>query len=389
MIGKLNIRGVIGMGGISLLDVITQVTAQKDAVEFEVYITSPGGEVQVGFDINAYLKSLGSKITTVIQGQCASIATVIALAGSSRKMETGSEFFIHNPWATVEGDADQLQEYSDAIRDTEKKLIDFYSKNTSITKEGLDALMKQQTGLTPEQALQLGFITEIIPQGAEKFAPLKAVAIITKTETMTKEAKAIIESNKTVIESIKTFIAKVTKAIAGEEPKVVNMDLTTTEGVELHVETSVEGEINIGDAVTDKDGNDTPDATYNFPDKSVMVTDADSKVKEYTKAEAAADPAAPTPEEALATASAKIVELEASNKELVEGLTVSNNALKEFDTKMNTLSNYKPKAIKVIVKAKEEPKIENKVEEGKERKKEYKPALTLDEKIAAAKSEKK
>src|SRR5690625_5103242 len=74
---RLNEKGEVEEKGVELLDVILQVKNQPKAESFTVYINSPGGYVDVGFEIHDYLKSLGKPIKTVGQGMVASIATVI------------------------------------------------------------------------------------------------------------------------------------------------------------------------------------------------------------------------------------------------------------------------------------------------------------------------
>ena len=95
MTGNIYINGSIGTfydengnvldQGVNLLDVILQVKNQPKAEAFKVYIDSPGGYVDVGFEIYDYLKSLNKPITTIGQGLVASIATVIFMAGGHKK----------------------------------------------------------------------------------------------------------------------------------------------------------------------------------------------------------------------------------------------------------------------------------------------------------------
>jgi ATP-dependent protease ClpP protease subunit len=200
MIGHIYINGLIGSFkdevGVELIDIVSQVQRQRDAEEFIVHINSKGGDIDKGYDIYNYLKNLPQRITTEINGMCASMATVIALAGEKRVMVEGSQFMIHNPWAAeVNGDADELLSIHEAMRGEEDKMIAFYADHTGILKEGLDALMKAETYLTPEKALELGFITEIKP-----FQAIKAMAFkkeeVQKENTMAKVGKEILDTIK-------------------------------------------------------------------------------------------------------------------------------------------------------------------------------------------------
>lgn len=150
--------------GVELLDVIEQVESFPDATELEVEINSPGGYADVGDSIYEYLKSQkakGKKITTIQTGLIGSIATKIFLVGDRRIVDDRYQFWIHNPYmADVTGDQDQLREMASSLQKTETELRKFYAEFTSISDEGLDSLMKIETGLTADQCVKFGFATE-------------------------------------------------------------------------------------------------------------------------------------------------------------------------------------------------------------------------------------
>lgn len=162
-------------GEVTLTDVRNQYEAQKNAEKIVVHIHSPGGYVTEGFAIHDYLRSLGKPITTIVEGMCYSIATVIALAGDVRKMTSNSDFMIHNPWGGASGESDEIQKYADDLRKTEKKAADFYAAKTNITSDEALQLMKAETFMTAEEALSKGFITEIatVMKAVAKFNPNK------------------------------------------------------------------------------------------------------------------------------------------------------------------------------------------------------------------------
>jgi len=172
VIGKISIRGHIGPSyvdekgifhkGVVLLDVIDQVMSQSLATSFEVDVDSPGGFVDIGNDIYNYLVDLDKTrpVTTLQKGLVGSIATKIFLAGSTRLVDDRYEFWIHNPFKEkVTGDADQLRAEADATEKTEKDIRKFYGSFTPMGDVAIDALMKQETGLTADQCIKYGFAT--------------------------------------------------------------------------------------------------------------------------------------------------------------------------------------------------------------------------------------
>ncbi len=185
MTGIVNIFGIIGempdeSGNIitpntTFLEVARQVEAQKEANKFNAHINSPGGYVTVGDDIIEsleHLKKNGKAVNTYCEGECASMATKVFLVGEKRVIRPGTLFMIHNPGTGLEhGDADDFEAYSKAIRSLENDMIKFYHDKTGTSKETLKTLMKNETTLTPEQAVEFGFATHI-----EEKVHLNAVA---------------------------------------------------------------------------------------------------------------------------------------------------------------------------------------------------------------------
>lgn len=175
MTGIVNIYGVIGempdeSGKIitpntTFLEVARQVESQKESTKLNVHINSPGGYVQEGNDVYESLenqKKNGKTINTYCEGECASMATKLFLVGEKRVIRPITEFMIHNPSAGLKkGDADHFEAYSKAMRGLENDMIKFYHEKTGTSKETLKTLMKKETTLTPEQAVEFGFATHI------------------------------------------------------------------------------------------------------------------------------------------------------------------------------------------------------------------------------------
>lgn len=202
--GSIYIHGLIGSfldpetkqetHGVDLLNVISQVKSQPDALSFLVKVGSPGGLVDTGNQIYDYLMSLkqkGIKINTItdsyispegeIKQGVGSIATKIFLAGDERSIVDGHEFFIHNPWNQPEaGDSNHQAVELASLRQTEAELRNFYQTHTKITDVGLKGLMDNETGMNADQAVTLGFATK-------KVKTSKVQAFAFKQNTMSKE----------------------------------------------------------------------------------------------------------------------------------------------------------------------------------------------------------
>lgn len=217
MIGQINIKGIIGKD-VSLADIISQANKIKDASGYKVILNSVGGSVKVGKDIYNYLKSLGLPIDMVGVDKVASIATIIFMAGTTRRVEKGTRFFIHLPNAPqIENATSQdLEDYSKELKKIEIEVIQFYVENTGITKEGIEPMLQDETFLDSEQLFNMGFTT------VNDSIPLEAVAYL--DENKFKKKKIMTDTKKEQANNIMAMIAKFFKGAASEMKMVLTAD---------------------------------------------------------------------------------------------------------------------------------------------------------------------
>jgi len=178
-----NIFGEIGWEN-NLQSVSAQTKSATKDDYIILHIHSPGGEVNEGFAIYDHLVGLGIDGETRIEGHCASIATVPAMAYKKRTITENSNFFVHNPWTLVEGDASALQDTAEQLKTIENRIAAFYSKVTGKTVEDMLALMAIANEIKPTQAKELGFVTDII-KPVMAMASLKSNNQINKNQTET------------------------------------------------------------------------------------------------------------------------------------------------------------------------------------------------------------
>ena len=221
------IYGEIGYD-VSAIDVVNQIRDLEPGSDLTLKIHSPGGSVYEGFAIHELLTNSGHNITTIGEGLVGSIATVIFMAGKQRKLTKMSRFFVHMPLVMhAEGNADNLEETVKDLREWEKLLVDFYSTRTKAGKRQLKELLKAETEMSAQNALDLGFATEILE-------PVMALATFKQNnEEMAR-------------------LSDVLKGLLGKE-EVVNLELSTDTGETLKINTqekhpAIGQEVMIGDA---------------------------------------------------------------------------------------------------------------------------------------------
>jgi len=172
--GALEVRlyGVIGEtwygDGTSARRLCNDIAA-ADPSEVTVRINSPGGSVTDGLTIYNYLRGLraqGIPVITVIDGMAASIASVIALAGTQVRMNRAAFFHIHDPFSFVEGRAEEMRAAADDLDKVTATLAGVYAEKTGKPEAEIRDLMRGKPGFdgtlfTSSEALVAGFVDEI------------------------------------------------------------------------------------------------------------------------------------------------------------------------------------------------------------------------------------
>tara|TARA_B100001250_G_scaffold409590_1_gene434261 strand:+ start:7493 stop:8497 length:1005 start_codon:yes stop_codon:yes gene_type:complete len=129
--------------------------------DLNVHINSLGGSVFDGIAIYNALKNFKGKVTTKVEGIGASIASVIALAGDSIEMADNSLLMIHNPYAMVGGDSQEMRKTAELLDKIKNEIIGIYESKTGLTSEVLNSMMDEETWFNSSEALESNFIDSV------------------------------------------------------------------------------------------------------------------------------------------------------------------------------------------------------------------------------------
>ena len=126
-----------------------------------VHINSYGGEVAESLAIVANLVQSGKEVVTYDDGFACSAAANIFMAGTRRVMAPSSVLMIHNASSGCYGNAAEMRKHADDLGLINDQTVKLYTEKVSISEEEVRALFDAETFLSPEQALAMGFATEI------------------------------------------------------------------------------------------------------------------------------------------------------------------------------------------------------------------------------------
>lgn len=287
----------------------------------DVRIHCDGGSVVEGWGIYDRLRATGKDITCTVEGNAASMATVILMAAPKerRRAYKNAQICVHNPWvpAYALGDtltAAELEKAASDLKETQEKMLDLYVERCECNKEEMQALMDEDKFIGVDRAMELGLIGEIIaPASAKK----QGLVFNNKKENKMAEKNEKVEVKASLLDRA---LAKL--GLKNIEELAKGLDLSTSDGQTLTVERE-EGEPQIGDKAS-------PDGTFEMPDgktivvKDGVITDIQTSSSGGSKGEEGSE------------LEKRVAELENEVKELQEKLESSENARKQAEAMAKT-----------------------------------------------------
>lgn len=131
----------------------------------DVRICSYGGSVFAGNAIysvlNTFREEKNVTINVYIDGIAASMATGISCVGDKVYISENGTFMIHDPIASVTGNANDFKKGIELLEHAKETLISNYMHRFNAGEEKLRELMSAESWLTAEEAKNYGFVDEI------------------------------------------------------------------------------------------------------------------------------------------------------------------------------------------------------------------------------------
>lgn len=240
----------------------------EDDKTIDIHIHCRGGNVIEGWAIYDALRHSGKEISATIDGECSSMATIVLLSAPKerRKAYMNAHFCIHNPSATtynldwsesltadnIEKGAARLSKQAEQLRAEQDRILDLYVERTGTDRETLQAVMDKDVIYGMDKAIELGFISEVLP-------PITAKRQTPKTQNNMHNDKEEVQVKRGILDRI---LAKAGfKAL--EDVKIVDMVVTAADGSELTIERE-SGDPQVGDSAS-------PDGSFVMEDGTTIV----------------------------------------------------------------------------------------------------------------------
>lgn len=173
---KIDIRGAIvpdgeqwiydwyGIPAVSpkrIMQQIERATANHDK-ELIVNINSNGGSVYAASEIYAHIKKFPGDSVSEITGVCASAASIIMTGTKRTVIAPVGAVMIHNASVVAQGDYRDMEAMKQLLMQTNQAIMQTYIAKTGKSEEELTKMMNDETWMNAQQALEHGFVDEIM-----------------------------------------------------------------------------------------------------------------------------------------------------------------------------------------------------------------------------------
>ncbi len=132
--------------------------------EIQIFVNSPGGEIDAGMAILDTMNYIKPKITTICVGMAASMASVILAGGEKGKRFAlpNSKLLIHQPLWGAEGQASDIIIRAEEITKVRAKLYKLLAQYTNQPVKQIEKDADRDKYFTAEEAKKYGLIDKIV-----------------------------------------------------------------------------------------------------------------------------------------------------------------------------------------------------------------------------------
>lgn len=159
---ELTLSGAVGLDWFEDGFTYAQVAAALAALDGDITVrlNSGGGVAWEGSAIYSLLSTYDGSVAIVVDGIAASAASLIAMAGDTITMAEGAVMMIHDPSVLTIGDSSEHQKSIQMLEALSTEYARIYAKRSGKSPEDAREIMKAETWLTVEQAIEAGFADE-------------------------------------------------------------------------------------------------------------------------------------------------------------------------------------------------------------------------------------
>ena len=141
---------------------LAAVLAEADGAPLDVWVSSPGGDLDTAFAMRAQLADYAGPVSIKTAGMIASAATLLlCVPGAKVTAQLGSTFMIHQASIIGAGNADEMRKCADVLDVCDDEIVKVYQVRMKCGEDEIRDMLKAETWMPSERAQELGLVDEV------------------------------------------------------------------------------------------------------------------------------------------------------------------------------------------------------------------------------------
>jgi len=163
-VAVVDVTGVIGWDDAQCLEFADKLkaAANQGAASITLRVNSPGGDVFSALSMYDAIRSCKLPVRAEVHGLAASAASLLCMAADTVAMSESAQFMVHQPYAGVWGNPDEIMNYAAMLIREREKMFGIYGKKCGKPWEQVSNDHKASVYYSAAEAIAYGFVDEII-----------------------------------------------------------------------------------------------------------------------------------------------------------------------------------------------------------------------------------
>lgn len=157
---------ITSASALQLVQQLMVLKGQDPEAPIDLYISSPGGEVNAGLMIYDTLRSMTTPVNLYCLGMAASMAAILLAGGQKgrRFILPHSKVMIHEPLISggVGGSASSIQRTAESIMETKRLTVELMAADTGRTVEEVTKAVAFDNYMNAQEAVDFGICDRIV-----------------------------------------------------------------------------------------------------------------------------------------------------------------------------------------------------------------------------------
>lgn len=155
-----------GIGAFSPGTIRQALADNPEGEDLELEINSPGGSVFAGFEMYSLLQETKCNTVAIVQSLAGSAASIMMSGCKKVRMSPVAQVMVHLPISYAEGNQNDMRHEAKVLEQITQSILNGYEEKCAgkTTRDRLDRLIRAESWLTAQEAVELGLADSILGQ---------------------------------------------------------------------------------------------------------------------------------------------------------------------------------------------------------------------------------